>query len=529
MRINLPVTQQALALPEGVTLMSTTDLQSHVTYANEAFVRISGFTCDELIGQPHNQVRHPDMPKEAFADMWATLKAGESWTALVKNRSKSGDHYWVRANATPVRQGGDVVGYMSVRTRPVEHEVQAAEQLYAQHREGRLKGRVFHRGALVWTGWRRWWSWRQLMGTSARLNLAVLISVLPVALLLITQAGAGTDDGLVGHWGGVVGGLAACLAGAMLACLWLERQVGAPLRQIREQAMAVAAGQVAQGLQMDRVDGLGMLARAINQAGLNLRSLIDDVGQQVGGIRVASAEIAAGNGDLRERTEESVSSLQETAAAMEELGTTVKHNADAARRAAELAGAASAFASQGGQSVADVVCTMADIAERSRRVADIIGVIDGIAFQTNILALNAAVEAARAGEQGRGFAVVAGEVRALAQRSANAAKEIRGLIQDSVGRIESGADLARQAGENMGELVQQVRQVNQLVGEIGVASAEQAGGIDLVTQAVAELDRMAQQNAALVEQSAEAASRLLVRTQRLEAAMSAYQGRRRTI
>ena len=526
MRINLPVTQQAIALPEGVTLMSTTDLHSHMTYANEAFVRISGFSCEELIGQPHNQVRHPDMPKEAFADMWATLKAGDSWTALVKNRSKTGDHYWVRANATPVRQGGDVVGYMSVRTRPAEHEVQAAEQLYAQRRGGQLKGRIFHRGALVWAGWQRWRSWRQLMGTSTRLNLAALIAVLPVALLAAGQARV--VSGPVG-WGGLAGWVAACLAGALLACLWLERQIGSPLRQIREQAMVVAAGQVAEGLQMDRVDGLGMLARAINQAGLNLRSLLDDVGQQVGGIRVASAEIAAGNVDLRERTEESVSSLQETAAAMEELGATVKHNAEAARRATELANAASAFASQGGQSVADVVCTMADIADRSRRVADIIGTIDGIAFQTNILALNAAVEAARAGEQGRGFAVVAGEVRALAQRSANAAKEIRGLIQDSVGRIEGGAKLARQAGENMGELVQQVRQVNQLVSEIGVASAEQAGGIDLVTQAVAELDRMAQQNAALVEQSAEAASRLHERTQRLEAAMSAYQGRQRII
>ena len=526
MRINLPVTQQAIALPEGVTLMSTTDLQSHVTYANEAFVRISGFTNEELIGQPHNQVRHPDMPREAFADMWATLKAGESWTGLVKNRSKCGNHYWVRANATPVRQEGDVVGYMSVRTRPHEHEVTWAERLYAQHREGRLKGRSFHRGALVWSGWRRWWSWRQLMGTTMRLNLAAVIALAPVALLALTQAGAAGGELA---WGGLAGGAVACLVGGLLSCLWLERQVGAPLRQIREQAMAVAAGQVAQGLQMDRVDGLGMLARAVNQAGLNLRSLIDDVGQQVGGIRVASAEIAAGNGDLRERTEESVSSLQETAAAMEELGTTVKHNAEAARQAAELAQAASAFASRGGQSVADVVSTMADISERSRRVADIIGVIDGIAFQTNILALNAAVEAARAGEQGRGFAVVAGEVRGLAQRSANAAKEIRGLIQDSVGRIESGAELARQAGENMGELVQQVRQVNQLVGEIGVASAEQAGGIDLVANAVAELDRMAQQNAALVEQSAEAAARLHARTQRLEAAMSAYQGRQRTI
>ena len=512
MRNNLPVTQQAIALADGATLMSTTDLRSFVTYANEAFVQISGFSADELRGQPHNQVRHPDMPREAFADMWATLQAGLTWTALVKNRSKSGDHYWVRANATPVRQDGEVVGYMSVRTKPTDTEVRDAEQVYARCRQGRLPGRAFHRGVLVWTGWQRWRSWQQLMDTRARLACAVGLAVLPAALTTIWPASPRWATGL------------ALSVGAAGAMAWLWRQIGQPLARVRAQAMAVAAGQMGQALSLNRVDDLGMLARSVNQAGLNLHALTDDVGEQARAIGGASADIAQGNADLSRRTEESAASLQATAAALEQLGATVHANVEGAHQAAALSQQASQTAQHGGQAVAELVRTMGGMAERSARMADIIGVIDGIAFQTNILALNAAVEAARAGEQGRGFAVVAGEVRALAQRSAGAAREIRDLIQDSVSGIHDSAERAREVGTTMDEVVARVGRVHAHVDDITAASTEQARGLASIAHAVASLDEMSQRNAAMVEQSAQAAEQLHFRTRRLVEAVHAYQG-----
>ena len=262
--------------------------------------------------------------------------------------------------------------------------------------------------------------------------------------------------------------------------------------------------------------------RAINQAGLNLRSLVDDVNVQVEGLRQASGEIADGNNDLSSRTEEAAASLEQTAAAMDELSATVANNADSARQAAERSAEVSALAHSGGQVVAQVVDTMADISRSSSKIADIIGVIDSIAFQTNILALNAAVEAARAGEQGRGFAVVAGEVRALAQRSAGAAREIKSLIGDSVARIEAGASLTAGAGQTMTSLVTQVQQVTTLVSEIHSASNDQSAGIGQMNQAVTQLDQMTQQNASLVEQSANAAAQLYQRTGRLVEAIHAF-------
>ncbi len=267
-----------------------------------------------------------------------------------------------------------------------------------------------------------------------------------------------------------------------------------------------------------------MLSRAVNQSGLNLRALMDDVGRQSRAIQDASGEIATSNDDLRQRTDGALGCLSETSSALGSLGDTVRRNAEAARQASELADAASHVAEQGGGSVGQAVGTMADIADQSRRIADIVGVIDGIAFQTNILALNAAVEAARAGELGRGFAVVAGEVRSLAQRSASAAREIRELIQHSVGRIDAGAQMAREAGATMAELVDKVRQVRVLVGDIALASGAQVQGIDVVGDAAARLDQMVVQNAAMVQQSAAATRLLHDRVLRLEEAMGAYRG-----
>jgi aerotaxis receptor len=252
------------------------------------------------------------------------------------------------------------------------------------------------------------------------------------------------------------------------------------------------------------------------------RWVVDDVSAQVLKVQSATTEIAAGTNDLSSRTEQAAASVEQTAASMEQMTATVKNNADTASQANQLSGSARAAASKGGQAVADVVGTMNDISASSKKIADIIGVIDGIAFQTNILALNAAVEAARAGEQGRGFAVVAGEVRSLAQRSAEAAKEIKNLIGASVEKVESGSRLVDEAGKTMHDIVTQVKRVSDLIAEISSATMQQSGGIAQVGQAISHLDQITQQNAALVEQSSAASESLKDQAGRLASAIGVF-------
>ena len=499
MRNNHPVSQREYPLADDALIMSITDPKSHIVYVNLDFVEASGFERDELTGQPHNMVRHPDMPAEAFADMWDTIKGGESWAGLVKNRRKNGDHYWVRANATPIEQNGQIAGYTSVRVRPSRQEVEAAEALYQKMREGRAGGLALRKGLVVRRGALAWMSLFQVMPVRWRLRSALLLVTVIAALGLFVGGVTGASLGV---------GLAALVLGSLVGGLMLEQQIAVPLERILREAKRAARGEACQEAGLDRIDEIGMLMRATHQANLNLQALLKDVTRRSGAVGASSDTVAQASTDLSARTDSQASALEQTVAALEQLSSVVAQNADNARQAAALAQTASDIAGQGGDAVARVTDTMQGINDSSRRIADIISLIDGIAFQTNILALNASVEAARAGEQGRGFAVVAGEVRALASRSAEAAKEIKTLITDSVTRVGQGTAQVEQAGSTMTELVGSIRRVTQIVQEISVATSEQSLGLSQVSEATAQMEQVTQQNAAMVQDMAGAAATL---------------------
>lgn len=904
MKINMPVTSHEVQLREGDIILTRTDMRGVITHANPSFVEISGFSLSELVGQNHNIVRHPDMPPEAFADLWENLKAGRPWTGLVKNRCKNGDFYWVVANVAPIVEDGRIAGYVSVRSKPDRRQIEAAEGAYRMFREGRAKGLCISGGKVVKNN-----LLGKVKNMFMKLNigkrlggiigLAVLVAVLLAILGIVglststeslrtvyqdrmvpvqgleeislrmldnrlslrsalsevniatinNQPGLEMDqarasalaerirknDADIGElWKGymatyltpeekilaekfsessgklineaMVPATAALLANdyaatknmlakqrelavvaendlkalvklqfdiaeaeykagikryeqtrliafgalgvSVVILLWLgllltrsitrplaqaidvfkkisdgkydtpidivgqdeislvlmalkamqvklsfditeakrisdenmrikialdnvatgvliadndrniiylnksiasmmshaeaemrkvlpsfnaatlqgsnidqfhknpshqknllatftstyktqinigpltfalaanpvmsergerlgsvlewnnrtievgvEKEVAAlvdaavmgdftirlglegkegflrnlaegmnklmatsenSLSEIQRVLNALAKGDLTETISNEYFGTFGQLKNDANATVENLRSLVEQIRSATDSINTGAKEIAAGNMDLSQRTEEQASSLEETASSMEELASTVKQNAENAKQANQMAAAASVVAVKGGTVVGEVVTTMSAINESSRKIVDIISVIDGIAFQTNILALNAAVEAARAGEQGRGFAVVAAEVRNLAQRSAAAAKEIQQLISNSVEKVDGGTKLVEEAGKTMEEIVTSVKRVTDIMAEITAASVEQSAGIDQVNQAVTQMDEVTQQNAALVEQAAAAAESLEEQAQGLLESVSVF-------
>jgi len=333
-------------------------------------------------------------------------------------------------------------------------------------------------------------------------------------------AGAATERKVMIAW---LVAIAVTAVGISILLGWIIiRSIAGPLREATDLAQRVANGDLTGSVQVRANDEIGRLMQSLARMNESLAGLVSQVRMGAESVTTASTQIASGNADLSARTEEQASSIEETAASIEELTSTVNQNAQNARQADELAVSASKIANRGGEVVNQVVKTMDEIQGSSKKISEIIGVIDGIAFQTNILALNAAVEAARAGDQGRGFAVVASEVRSLAQRSASAAKEIKSLITDSVSTVDSGSRLVDEAGKTMTEVVHSVKRVSEIIGEIAAATNEQSSGISQVNTAVTELDRVTQQNAALVEESAAASESLKQQALRLAQAVAVF-------
>ncbi|WP_346797079.1 methyl-accepting chemotaxis protein [Halomonas sp. Bachu 37] len=653
MRNNQPITQRGVELQENDFLVSRTDLKGRITYANPAFINISGYTNEELIGAAHNLVRHPDMPSAAFANLWQTIQGGESWRGLVKNRCKNGDHYWVDASVTPIVENDEVVGYASMRIKASAEAIAQAETAYAALREGQGKNLYLDRGRLCRRGLKSRLARFSLDSIRAKLTAMIVAG----GMLLLVSGGLGlyglnvagerlnrlNQDGLrdvirlqqidqtiaqsrqaviepermelinqrhelgasIAEQARVVESvweeyqskavnsspsvaefdrhLQAYLSEGMHeaarvlqaedtfeAFTGLDRVIGVmqndgramsaqvnqlidnkqqvaqamaadaeqgqhkmllaqsvvlgvglllliaigamtlraivrPLRDAGRFTLQIAAGNLAARVPPRRRDEVGFLLDSLDTMRQSLRNIIGEVKGGIDVVTPSARDIANGNEELAARTDQQAASLQQTASSMEEMTTTVRQNSDNAQHARDLATHNASRVTDTGELMTQLVANMERISQSSHKMGEIIGVIDSIAFQTNILALNASVEAARAGEHGRGFAVVAEEVRKLAGRSADAAQEIRQLIDGSHRDVGDGAGLVKKAEQAIADVAEAANNVTQIMQEISAASEEQSSGIAQVNQAVSEMDQATQQNSIRVQHTANAA------------------------
>jgi aerotaxis receptor len=501
MRNNQPVTQQEYILRDNQSPISRTDTQGNITFVNADFCEASGFTEEELLGQPHNLVRHPDMPSEAYTDLWTYLKQGRSWTGLVKNRRKNGDFYWVLANATPMWENGQIIGYSSVRMKAPRDAVALTEAVYRRFREGQAQGLRIVRGSAVRTGLFGLYDRLRQPGIQGRLtHLLLLTAGIIAAISWLGVTGAGPAPILLSMAAGIA---------LLLGLGWrVQRSMTRSILEATTIARQISAGYLANQINNSGHDETAQLMHALYAMQKSLASMAHTVLHSAAAVSTEAQGISQSNEALAARTEQQSASLQETATNMEEVSTTVKHNIESARIANLLVQEAGTIVTAGGAAMGQVVGTMHSIADSSKKITDIIGVIDGIAFQTNILALNAAVEAARAGEQGRGFAVVASEVRSLAKRSADAAKEIKNLIDNSVQQVESGLTQVTGARQTIDSSIAAVQRVAALMAEISHSSEEQGLAINRVAQLVVQIDEATQENVPMAERAAHSARAL---------------------
>ena len=518
MRNNQPTFSQQYQFPASDQLVSVTDLQGTIRYCNPAFVSVSGFAREQLIGQPHNIVRHPDMPQGAFADMWQTLGSGNSWTALVKNRRQDGSYYWVRANVTPVIEGGVAIAYLSVRTRPTPNEIEMIAPVYAAmqaaERTNGVSAFTLRRGQLHRKGVPGWIKSARRPGLATRMTAAFALPILlgtllqtifamPMATLAVTAVASAVLG--VNLYNSIRNPLQRVLKTAtrLAAC---DLTPG-PLSKLRHPASTAHPADALVDQRNEHViSEITDIARALTQLRANLAAVVSDVSTQALSVRQAVREIAAGNTDLATRTERQAACLNRTTETVKALQGT-HHVAEQHMQATAQSTREAAAQAENGQRVITLMAsTMETVFASAQRISHITSLIDGIAFQTNLLALNAAVEAARAGEHGRSFAVVAGEVQLLARRCAEAAKEITSLTSRTIGDVRKGAEMAQEAGATMHAIVQTFARTVDVVALLTETGRQQTQHTQQVEAAVSELDNVTQQNVALVEQVAAGAA-----------------------
>lgn len=519
------VTQREYVLHDTETIVSKTDLHGNITYVNQDFIRISGFSREELIGSPQNIVRHPDMPREAFFDMWQTLRAGKAWTGLVKNRCKNGDHYWVEAHAAPVTENGSIAGYTSIRVKPSREQIRHAEAAYREIRQGSGKLTVVE-GAVVGVPW---FGHPQKPARSISLKARLFAWVLAMVVLNVLAAamgwvaGAIPEEGWAQHASSGTTFLAVAGAlGAIGAGVALNRTFIRPLSAARHAIDRMTAGDLSGRIDAGGDNEVAQVMQSLRKLQINVKLLVGQIKEATEQVSGQSVALANGNTQLAGRTRAQAGHIEATSASATQLTALVQQHAENAQQANQLVLSTAEAARRGSEAARKVTGAMTDIQASADKIVAIIQMIDSIAFQTNILALNAAVEAARAGEEGRGFAVVAGEVRGLAQRAAAAAGDIRSLIEESAGRIQSGSQQVDETSRQMNDILDAAQQATDIMGEIALAGREQSQGISHISQAVGEVESLTRENATALAQTASTAEDLRAQAAALRTLVNAF-------
>jgi len=495
MRNNQPVTQQEVSFSPEIRLVSMTDLQGDITFVNQDFVRISGYSEQELLGSHHNLLRHPDMPAAAFADLWHTIQSGRTWRGCVKNRCKNGDHYWVDAYVMPIVQDGQTIGYQSVRSQPSRQQVAEAEARYRQlraHPEQSLPKPAA-------------WQCLSLITQSQWLGGLAVVSA---ALLLADDLWPGLTEGLgLGQVAASILHLINLLT-MLLLLLLLHRQIFTPLRLCQRELIRIANGDLTAQLPDLPQHELGQLLLGVRMIQSRLLAIFGRFGEACGTLSHSSGNLTKTADQLSRGAGTQAASVEESTAAMEQMGASISQNADGARLTGELATQVARHAEQGGEAVRQTVSAMKQIASK-------IGIIDDIAYQTNLLALNAAIEAARAGEHGKGFAVVSAEVRKLAERSQVAALEIGQVARQSV-------TMAENAGHLFEQMTPDIARTSSLVQEIALCCTEQSTGVEQINIAMNQLSQLSQHSASAAENLSQTASAIEDQAARLQEMLACF-------